>query len=512
MNRWEKEVLQSLLASEADALKELEAQYKQALSDINRKVRDFQAEIDLLDDVLNQDDVSNAVRTRLQSQRRSKIYQKQYQEALQGQISGILDKMQGDNYSTIEGYLKRSYESGYIGAMYDIAKQGVPVIAPIDQAAAVRAILVDSKVSKGLYKRLGVEISGLKKAITQEISRGIATGLGYNDIARNLANASKAPLNRTRIITRTEGHRIQQTSTADAQQAAKDNGADVVKQWDATLDGNTRDSHRRVDGEIRELDEKFSNGLMRPGDPDGGASEVINCRCACLTRARWALDESELKTLQDRAKFFGLDKTENFEDFKSKYLQAAKEESKNKYDSTAVNPFVKTSGYRKLYNNLDEPVIIQRTACEKAREMLSHRSGTKFEDLAFIDTVTGKAIIRADYDVENEVIPSLKMRRMVMGAEPGTVVAIHNHPGSSVPSIMDLTTAYEKRYKYGIIACHNGYVMRYRVLGDFNEVIVDQLLDKANKYLYNDNGSGDRLEAILDLLKAENVELEVFRE
>ena len=222
MNRWEKEVLQSLLASEADALKELEAQYKQALSDINRKVRDFQAEIDLLDDVLNQDDVSNAVRTRLQSQRRSKIYQKQYQEALQGQISGILDKMQGDNYSTIEGYLKRSYESGYIGAMYDIAKQGVPVIAPIDQAAAVRAILVDSKVSKGLYKRLGVEISGLKKTITQEISRGIATGLGYNDIARNLANASKAPLNRTRIITRTEGHRIQQTSTADAQQAAKE--------------------------------------------------------------------------------------------------------------------------------------------------------------------------------------------------------------------------------------------------------------------------------------------------
>lgn len=286
----------------------------------------------------------------------------------------------------------------------------------------------------------------------------------------------------------------------------------MVKQWDATLDGNTRDSHRRVDGEIRELDEKFSNGLMRPGDPDGGASEVINCRCACLTRARWALGESELKTLQDRAKFFGLDKTENFEDFKAKYLEAAKEESKNKYDSTAVSPFVKTSGYRKLFNNLDESTAIQRTAYERAREMLSHRSGTKFEDLAFIDTVTGKAMIRADYDVENEVIPSLKMRRMVMGAEPSTIIAIHNHPGSSVPSIMDLSTAYEKRYKYGIIACHNGYVMRYRVLGGFNEVIVDQLLDKANKYLYNDSGSGDRLEAILDLLKAENVELEVFRE
>lgn len=97
----------------------------------------------------------------------------------------------------------------------------------------------------------------------------------------------------------------------------------MVKQWDATLDGKTRESHRRVDGEIRELDEKFSNGLMYPGDPSGGAAEVVNCRCASLTRARWALDEDELEELKKRAEFFGLDKTENFEDFKAKYLQAA---------------------------------------------------------------------------------------------------------------------------------------------------------------------------------------------
>ena len=323
MNKWQIEVQKSLLKSEAEAVKALESQYKRALNDINRKVRDFQAEIDLLDAAMNQDGLDDAARALLQSQRRSKIYQKQYQEALKGQVSGILDKMQGDNYSTIESYLKESYENGYVGTMYDIAKQGIPVITPIDQAAAVRAILVDSKVSGGLYKRLGIEVSALKKAVTQEISRGIATGLGYGDIARNIANATSAPFFRTKTIARTEGHRIQQTSTADAQQAAKDKGANVVKQWDATLDGKTRESHRRVDGEIRELDEKFSNGLMYPGDPSGGAAEVVNCRCTSLTRARWALDEGELEELKKRAEFFGLDKTENFEDFKAKYLQAA---------------------------------------------------------------------------------------------------------------------------------------------------------------------------------------------
>lgn len=356
MNKWEKEVLQSFLASEKDALKELENQYSRALSDINRKVRDFQAEIDLLDAALNQDGMDDATKALLQSRKQSKIYQQQYQEALQGQVSGILDKLHGDGYSTVEQFMRDSYENGYVGTMYDIAKQGVTVIAPIDQKAVVRAVLTDSKVSGGLYARLGVDIDKLKKSITQEISRGIATDMGYDDIARNIANVSKAPLNRAKTIARTESHRIQLTSTADAQQIAKDRGADVVKQWDATLDGKTRPSHQMVDGEIREIDEKFSNGLMRPGDPAGGAAEVVNCRCAMLTRARWALDDDELKELQDRAKFFGLDKTDNFEDFKKKYIAAGKEVEYNNSvtsDSSVFDGIIsKQTGMNQSYQDV----------------------------------------------------------------------------------------------------------------------------------------------------------------
>ena len=335
MNRWEKEVQQSILDSEEAALKELEAQYEKALKDINEKVKGFQADIDLLDEALSQDGLDDATRALLQSQKRSKVYQQQYQKALQGQVSGILDKLHGDNYATIDKYLKGCYEDGYIGTMYDISRQGVPVIAPIDQAAAVKAILTDSKVSNGLYNALGVDVAKLKKTITQEISRGIASSLPYRDIARNIGNVSGAPLSRAKTIARTEGHRIQQMSTVDAQQAAKAKGADVVKQWDAALDGRTRDSHRRVDGEIRELDEKFSNGLMFPGDPSGSAAEVVNCRCTSNTRARWALGEEELQTLKDRAEYFGLDKTKNFEEFQGIYLSASR-----KILSYESNPYV----------------------------------------------------------------------------------------------------------------------------------------------------------------------------
>lgn len=326
MNRWEKEVLESLLGSEEEALKELERQYARALADINQKIKLFQADIDLLDQALSQDGLDDATKALLQSRKRSKVYQQQYQQALQGQVGSILDKMHGDNYATIDKYLHSCYETGYIGTMYDIAKQGIPVIVPIDQAAVIKAILTDSKVSGGLYNRLGVDVGKLKKTITQEISRGIATGMGYGDIARNIRNVSGAPMSRTKTIARTEGHRIQQTSAVNAQQKAKAKGADVLKQWDAALDGRTRDSHRQVDGEIKELDEKFSNGLMFPGDPNGGAAEVVNCRCTSNTRARWALGEEELQTLKERAEYFGLDKTEGFEDYKKKYLKAAEAE------------------------------------------------------------------------------------------------------------------------------------------------------------------------------------------
>ena len=73
---------------------------------------------------------------------------------------------------------------------------------------------------------------------------------------------------------------------------------------------------------MQNFDKKFSNGLMFPGDPAGGAAEVCNCRCALLQRARWALDEDELQTLRERADYFGLDKSDSFEEFKANYLDA----------------------------------------------------------------------------------------------------------------------------------------------------------------------------------------------
>ena len=101
--------------------------------------------------------------------------------------------------------------------------------------------------------------------------------------------------------------------------------ADIVKQWDATLDGATREHHQMLDGQIREVDEPFEVANLKVEAPGmfGLASEDCNCRCCLLQRARWALDDEELETLRKRAEYFGLDKTTDFEEYQTKYFKVS---------------------------------------------------------------------------------------------------------------------------------------------------------------------------------------------
>ena len=322
MNKRQKLVQETFLNNEKIVIKRLKKVYDKALDDIISKSKELQAEIDGLDRMLKLDIWNDDDKEKLQSMKQSKIYQKQYQDALKKQVGSILDDMQVEEFKTVDAYLRQCYEDAFVGTMYDLQGQDIPLIFPIDQVAMVRAVQIDSKIKQGLYERLGEDIALLKRKITAQVSRGISTSMSYGQMAKQLEGYTKIGFNNAVRITRTEGHRIQIQSAMDACYKAKDAGADVVKQWDATLDGDTRPSHQKVDGEIRELDEPFSNDLMFPGDPDGGAAEVVNCRCALLQRAKWALDEEELQTLKERAAYYELDKTENFEDFKKKYLKA----------------------------------------------------------------------------------------------------------------------------------------------------------------------------------------------
>jgi SPP1 gp7 family putative phage head morphogenesis protein len=315
MNKQQKQVLQSQLNNEKVVLHNLQNKYKSALDDINKEIA--------------------ALKSRTDAGEQYVVYQVQYQEALKKQISGILDMLNGQQFNTISDYLQTSYEDGFVGVMYDLHGQGIPLVFPIDQKQVVKAVQLDTKLSKPLYNSLGENINNLKHQITDSITRGIASNASYSDMAKQItrhmvgdySGMKGGALGKAMQIARTESHRITNEATFDAQLKAKDSGADIVKQWDAALDKRTRPHHAQLDGQIREIDKPFEvagHTALYPGG-FGIASEDINCRCAVLQRAKWDLDDEELQTLKDRAKYFGLDKNDSFEEFKEKYLVANKQ-------------------------------------------------------------------------------------------------------------------------------------------------------------------------------------------
>lgn len=363
MNKQQYEVEKAKLSAEEKEIKQLKAIYGKATEDISKKIRIHNSKIDFL--LKNYDQLNDADKSILQSQ----IYQRQFQENLKKQIDSFMKELEGGQYESISGYLKGCYETGYIGTMYDLAGQGIPLTMPIDQKKVARAMTHNTKLSTTLYKKLGEDVSRLKRTIASEISRGIATASSYSDIARNIANHSNAGFNRAMRIARTEGHRIQMEAAFDAQHEAQDAGADIVKQWNSALDGRTRPTHRKLDGQIRELDDPFEVEGMKVMYPSGfgKASEDINCRCTMLQRAKWALDEEELEILKKRAakhglivkesqgkalsKEFGHVKAKDFADYNRNYLQmihnmAAEGVYKNDWSKT--KPLLVTNEQKKM--------------------------------------------------------------------------------------------------------------------------------------------------------------------
>ena len=112
--------------------------------------------------------------------------------------------------------------------------------------------------------------------INNIIAKGYEEGWGIDkvtkDIHKRFDQLKKWEAQR---IARTEIH---QSHNMGMMKGYNDIGVEYI-QWNAAIDGRTRDSHREIHGEIIPMGALFSNNLHYPGDMGGAASEVINCRC-----------------------------------------------------------------------------------------------------------------------------------------------------------------------------------------------------------------------------------------
>jgi len=96
---------------------------------------------------------------------------------------------------------------------------------------------------------------------------------------------------RSETIARTEtGQAVNYGKYWDARETGKRLQMELRKTWVATIgDTRTRDSHRAANGKTVDIDEMFPVGdsyLRHPGDSNGPAGEVINCRCTITFREK----------------------------------------------------------------------------------------------------------------------------------------------------------------------------------------------------------------------------------
>lgn len=122
------------------------------------------------------------------------------------------------------------------------------------------------------------------KTLGSKLLQGIQNGDSVHKIAEGFGEVIKnnevsAIRNARTMTTSAECH-----GRMDSYESLAKQGVIQKKHWIATGDNRTRDTHLELDGQERDINEAFSNGLMFPGDANGEPSEVWNCRCSIATK------------------------------------------------------------------------------------------------------------------------------------------------------------------------------------------------------------------------------------
>lgn len=152
----------------------------------------------------------------------------------------------------------------------------------IEQAFGIRAVqapkLTDYLRQNGLRRVADINETTRDK-LAQSIADGIEAGEGTSQLIERIQkHMPDVQAERAATIATSEAHTSMQAGSFEQMKF----GGVRTKTWVTAGDSDVRDSHAGVNGETVPIDQRFSNGLMYPGDPSGAPGEIINCRCDML--------------------------------------------------------------------------------------------------------------------------------------------------------------------------------------------------------------------------------------
>ena len=124
-----------------------------------------------------------------------------------------------------------------------------------------------------------------KNKVTSAVMQGVIQGEDITKISKRLQQVTN--MNETAAVrnARTMTTSAENGGRQDSYTRAESMGIKMKKQWMATLDSTTRDSHAIADGQVVGTKDTFHlmhGELEYPGDPAGPPAEVYNCRCTMV--------------------------------------------------------------------------------------------------------------------------------------------------------------------------------------------------------------------------------------
>ena len=174
-----------------------------------------------------------------------------------------------------EEYIKKYHKGrGSEGISFDVINADT-----IDKLQREGRIETPKYVPKKKKVKIPKDKRWNEKQIASKILRGIQNGDSVYDISKSLVrvvgNNEASAMRRARTMTTSAecGGRLDSYRTLEAK------GVIQKKVWMSTPDDRTRPTHVDIDGQERDIEERFSNGCMYPGDGSGPAEEVWMCRC-----------------------------------------------------------------------------------------------------------------------------------------------------------------------------------------------------------------------------------------
>lgn len=266
--------------------KKIEEVYSEARDDMNRKLQDFNDKYARMDAELRRQVQQGKVsQSDYENWQRGQVFQQRQWTAKRDQMIGSIM----DANSAAKRLVRRSsvdvFTMNANYASYSIEHSaGVNFGFGIYNEQAVIKLLKDDPQILPEWKiDEQKDYQWNYKKVNNAVTQGIIQGERIDQITDRLTtNLCAQNENTMKTFARTAMTGAQNAGRQMQYENASRLGIKMFKEWIATLDSHTRDTHKSLDGQSVQVDTPFvikGMEIMYPGDPHAKAELVYNCRC-----------------------------------------------------------------------------------------------------------------------------------------------------------------------------------------------------------------------------------------